>query len=309
MKRAPSYYLSQLALSYAGNSSIGRSIIGKVLSRNGIAVTFRDSRIEIRDRNRVIHISENNLPFAMGIARQFESHFKIVRPEEIGPDSVVDFSNPKLHCYTETGLEFELTSLPEEQSALDLYFRRFAPAPGDTVFDMGAHCGVSAYHFSKAVGPSGKVIAFEPDPTNYAYLLRNINRHSLANVVAVRAALSDGNGEAEFHAEATLGSGLSEFATRPSLGTVQAVETMTLERACELYGAPAFVKMDIEGAEIAVLADTEYLRRFNAGFVLDTNHVVNGKRTDAAVELAFKAAGYQVESLDADGLVTTWAWR
>jgi FkbM family methyltransferase len=159
------------------------------------------------------------------------------------------------------------------------------------------------------VGPSGRVIAFEPDPANYEYLLRNIKRHGLSNVVAVRAALSDGNGEAEFHAEATLGSGLSEFATRPSLSGVQTVETMTLERACERYGSPAFVKMDIEGAEIAVLADTEYLRRFNASFVLDTNHIVNGKRTDAAVELAFQAAGYKVETLDEDGLVTTWAWR
>ena len=40
------------------------------------------------------------------------------------------------------------------------------------------------------VGLTGKVYAFEPDDTNYEFLLRNIELHQLTNVIPVKAALS-----------------------------------------------------------------------------------------------------------------------
>src|SRR5262245_27460113 len=37
---------------------------------------------------------------------------------------------------------------------------------GDTVFDIGAHVGIYTLLFSDRVGPTGRVIAFEPAPQN-----------------------------------------------------------------------------------------------------------------------------------------------
>ena len=58
------------------------------------------------------------------------------------------------------------------------------PQPGDVVWDVGAHAGLSAYHLAQMVGPSGKVYAFEPDAINYEFMVRNIETHQLANVMS-----------------------------------------------------------------------------------------------------------------------------
>jgi len=54
--------------------------------------------------------------------------------------------------YAKSGLEFEMASFPEEEDAIEEYFRWYRPKSGDLVFDMGAHCGVSTYWLSKLVG-------------------------------------------------------------------------------------------------------------------------------------------------------------
>ncbi len=40
----------------------------------------------------------------------------------------------------------------------------YAVKPGETTLDIGANFGMFTYHLSKAVGPQGKVISFEPVP-------------------------------------------------------------------------------------------------------------------------------------------------
>ena len=45
------------------------------------------------------------------------------------------------------------------------------------------------------------MIAFEPDPETFNYLLRNIKRHNLTNVTAVQAAIAGTSGSAPFNAE------------------------------------------------------------------------------------------------------------
>jgi len=67
-----------------------------------------------------------------------------------------------------------------------------------TVYDIGAHIGIYSLFFSKAVGNDGTVIAFEPNPDNYAALLKNLEINDISNVIARKIALSSGTGESEF---------------------------------------------------------------------------------------------------------------
>ena len=93
-------------------------------------------------------------------------------------------------------------------------------------------------------------------------------------------------------------------------GLDQSFNSLHAQReACESYGLPVFVKIDIEGSEIAVLASAaEFLKSHpTIHFTLDTSHVVNGELTRGAVEKTFQSCNYEVESSDQCGIMTTWA--
>jgi FkbM family methyltransferase len=52
---------------------------------------------------------------------------------------------------------------------------------------------------SKLVGPTGRVIAFEPDPTSFRLLERNVARNGCTNVVLEQKALSNQPGTLTLH--------------------------------------------------------------------------------------------------------------
>lgn len=58
---------------------------------------------------------------------------------------------------------------PDEMRAFQRMLR-----PGDTVLDLGAHLGVFALVAAAAVGPAGRVLAFEPNPRHAGLLRRSI---------------------------------------------------------------------------------------------------------------------------------------
>jgi FkbM family methyltransferase len=228
----------------------------------------------------------------------------------VEPDSngVVDYSAPRVHRYRKSGVEFHLPSIAEEDEAIGTYLHWYQPRPGDLVFDLGAHAGVSTYSFSKAVGPAGRVYAFEPDPVAWTSLMRNIEHHGMTNVYALQKAIAGKRGRLAFQSEGSLGSALSSVASREG-GNTMLVDAITFMDACEIAGGPPrFVKMDIEGAELAVIAAAaEYLRGKRIDFAADTNHIVDGNLTAERLERLFEEAGYESQSDGTSGFLTTWA--
>ncbi len=122
---------------------------------------------------------------------------------------------------------------------------------GMTVYDIGAHAGYYTLIFSRLVGPSGRVYAFEPFPKNVQNLLRNLKVNAVANTQVVHAALAQGGGlrgfssELESHQNKLLGDGT---------GTLL-VPTISIDEAVRLHGLspPSLIKVDVEGAESLVL--------------------------------------------------------
>jgi FkbM family methyltransferase len=55
-------------------------------------------------------------------------------------------------------------------------------APGQTFVDIGAHVGYYTVLAAQRVGPTGTVIAFEPEPRNRALLSANVAAHGFGNV-------------------------------------------------------------------------------------------------------------------------------
>jgi tRNA G37 N-methylase Trm5 len=60
---------------------------------------------------------------------------------------------------------------------------------GDVVVDIGAHVGYFTLIAARSVGPEGRVYAFEPDPENYALLVRNIELNGYQNIMPIQKAV------------------------------------------------------------------------------------------------------------------------
>ena len=65
--------------------------------------------------------------------------------------------------------------------------------PGDTFVDVGANIGYFSLLASRRVGPTGTVLAFEPEAGNYALLEANCRLNHCGNIRTFRAALGEEN--------------------------------------------------------------------------------------------------------------------
>jgi FkbM family methyltransferase len=302
------YALTSAVIRLGPRNALVLFLIDRKCRQFGATLTNRGSFLSLRKGNREMLLAPKHFVYAPDMAERFDIYFSPLVPTQASSISMLDFSHPGiLQTYASSGLQFQMASFPEEDEAIESYFHWYTPKAGETVFDVGAHCGVSTYHLSKLVGPTGRVIAFEPDPVNYSLLLLNIERHQLSNVTPLQIAISDTRGEAEFNCEGTIGSGLKQHSTRKSADHVITVKTVTLEDACSEWGPPSFCKIDIEGAEVAVLsAAKNFLQTTSCQFALDTNHLVNGLFTDQRIEKLFQECGYEATS-STSGMKTTWA--
>jgi FkbM family methyltransferase len=79
-------------------------------------------------------------------------------------------------------------------------FARAFLRPGDSAVDVGANIGLYSVLMADAVGPEGRVYAFEPNPETHARLVQNVALNKFTNVECSAAALSDSCGTAELSA-------------------------------------------------------------------------------------------------------------
>lgn len=120
--------------------------------------------------------------------------------------------------------------------------------PGDAVADVGAHIGHMSAVLAARVGASGRVLSFEPNTALREVLQRNAERwRTVAPVEVRREAVSSSVGTTRFAVPDGPNSGLGRIAAEGV-----EVPTTTLDAA---FGdrAPALLKLDVEGAELAVL--------------------------------------------------------
>jgi FkbM family methyltransferase len=118
------------------------------------------------------------------------------------------------------------------------------------VFDIGAHVGFYTLLTSVLVGPNGKVYAFEPMPENIYYLKEHLRINQISNVRIIEAAVSDRCGVAQFKKTN------NSYTGHLSLEGDISIETVSLDELIskDILPAPHYIKIDVEGAEMNVLA-------------------------------------------------------
>ncbi|MGH9392507.1 MAG: FkbM family methyltransferase, partial [Vicinamibacteria bacterium] len=92
-------------------------------------------------------------------------------------------------CFQAAAKAWDIRSGHWKEPELDLI--PLGVREGDTVLDVGANFGVYCYHFSRAVGRSGRVLAFEPMPETSATLDLVVRLLGLSNVRVIPRGLAD----------------------------------------------------------------------------------------------------------------------
>ena len=151
-------------------------------------------------------------------------------------------------------------AIPLRQRRLRRLYMNFA-GPGDLTFDLGPTVG----NRTRALAALGcRVVALEPQP-DFARLLRAIFARRMS-VEVIEAAVGQCTGHATLSVSdrsptmTTLATGWrDERARDPVFAGVHwnrsiDVDTTTLDTLITRFGTPAFVKIDVEGAEPQVLA-------------------------------------------------------
>lgn len=120
--------------------------------------------------------------------------------------------------------------------------------PGDIVVDVGANIGYYTLLFAKLVGENGKVYAFEPDPTNFRLLQKNVQVNGYNNVVLVQKAVSSKTDRAKLFLSATNKGDHRMYDSNDGRPAVE-IETVSLNDFFCADMKVDFIKMDIQGAE------------------------------------------------------------
>jgi FkbM family methyltransferase len=150
-------------------------------------------------------------------------------------------------------------------------------APGMVFVDAGANDGLFSLFAARRVGPTGQVWAFEPSQREFGRLTCNVEGNGLGNVRAFPVALSDRNGAAVLRVAEDEHAGqntLGEFAYDTGLLRQDRVPLCRLDdlAAGEELRRLDVMKIDVEGAELAVLRGAEELiRKFKPVLLLEAN--------------------------------------
>jgi FkbM family methyltransferase len=136
--------------------------------------------------------------------------------------------------------------------------------PGMAFVDLGANEGFFSVIAARAVGPTGRVLAIEPQSRLGPVIRRNLELNDAANVTLAQVAISAEAGVAEFNLAPDTNSGSSGLsrATRYANPT-QSVRTLTLDLCLQEHALTMVdvMKIDIEGYEYeAVLGAKELFR-------------------------------------------------
>jgi FkbM family methyltransferase len=124
--------------------------------------------------------------------------------------------------------------------------------PGDVAFDIGAHKGAYTFWMKRAVGASGRVVAFEPQEAGAALLRRLYGEP----VLVEQLGLSNKVGAQRFYVQpqANTVSYEASLFNKYEDAIEQVIETDTLDAYCRRTGIrPTLLKIDVEGHELELI--------------------------------------------------------
>jgi FkbM family methyltransferase len=175
--------------------------------------------------------------------------------------------------------------------------------PGDVFIDVGANIGYYSLLASRLVGEGGTVVSIEASPSTFVRLEKNAQLNDARNMTLVNAAASDRKGELSIFMSTPWNRGHSTTVAKVASAEHMLEEgRVPADTIVELAGkqlwTARFIKIDVEGAELAVLspilgrlqdfhAETEWL------IELSPDMSPGGQGDVDQIYRAFENAGYK----------------
>jgi FkbM family methyltransferase len=131
------------------------------------------------------------------------------------------------------------------------------PAAPSTIIDVGAYTGLSAIYFAERY-PTAMILALEPDPSNFALLVRNT--HPYPNIVPLDQALWHTDGRIDLRDPGTGHWAFHVVPDDPQDGRLRAqVATVCVRTLIERFALERIdlLKMNVEGAEREIFQHSE----------------------------------------------------
>lgn len=175
---------------------------------------------------------------------------------------------------------------------------------GDVIFDVGSHVGSFALICSRIVGPSGRVLGFEPTPRTFALLRENCRL--APNVECLEAAVSDRPGRLDLTdfgaggaAYNRIGSRASRSPRRLAAERTVRVSAVTLDSFLPSYERVDLIKLDVEDAELAtVVGGQTLISRLQPGIILEVGDSGTMGKSREVLDLLASWAPYDIYEWD-----------
>lgn len=187
---------------------------------------------------------------------------------------------------------------PAVQRALVKHLR-----PGMVFYDLGANIGFFSLLAAKLVGPSGVVVAFEPDPEIAARLRENASRNNFSWLtVEQKAVWSEASVITFSRMDPRLSPdrGQGHVSAEVSVANSIRVEATSLDAYSSGHPPPQFIKCDVEGAEIEVFRGAGRLLRENRPGILCELH---SEEIHRSLLREFSAQGYRCLDCDSSHIL------
>ena len=125
---------------------------------------------------------------------------------------------------------------------------------GNIVVDVGANIGLHTLNMARIVGNAGQVFAFEPDPSNFEILKKNVKINNYKNIILEQKAVGDKHGRTTLYQSDHPGKHRIFPQTEQAKSQVQ-VELTNLDNYfdSDMTDKINFIKIDVEGLEFSVL--------------------------------------------------------
>jgi FkbM family methyltransferase len=135
--------------------------------------------------------------------------------------------------------------------------------PGETAIDAGANVGFMSNLLAHAVGPTGRVLSFEPHPMIFETLARNVALWMTLEKIGVievrQAAVSASRGRLPLAVDPDTFARNKGTASLEHADATNSTEVATVRLDEELSTAVGVVKLDVEMHELAALQGAEAL--------------------------------------------------